>query len=117
MIGRKRVLLGSVCISVGLLLAACQAFMTDAQKVESELVALDPQALAQAECVGQALETDPNITNPIADIEFVGEVVACFEQADGGSSISADGALSLVKTNRPAAAKRALAKRAKVSAH
>jgi hypothetical protein len=93
----------------------CAAFMSDLQKADSAIIAVEPQVAADLACVVQALASDPNILNPVDDLLLVPSIVVCFTLPDGGSSVSADAKVALVSRHRATAAAIATKRKAAVA--
>jgi hypothetical protein len=100
---------------LALALAGCAAFMSDLQKADQEIIAVEPAVAADLACVVQALASDPNILNPVDDLLLVPSIVMCFALPDGGSTISADAKVTLVSRHRATAAAIATKRKAAVA--
>jgi hypothetical protein len=84
----------------------------DVKTAENDVLALAPEVAADATCVIEALEADPNITSPVNDIALAGGVYGCFRLPDGGATITEDQAVALAAKHRATAKARVLARRA-----
>ncbi len=93
-----------VAVVVAFCLAGCAAFLSDVQKADQAIIAVEPTVAADLACVVGALATDPNILNPVDDLLLVPSIVMCFALPDGGSTVSADAKVALVAKHRATAA-------------